>query len=52
LINYKTFALIDTNDKQDIKLDPTISARTLKLTMRSFYDLYGRVIVYDLKLFC
>jgi hypothetical protein len=42
--------MIDTNDKQVLEID-SLKAQTLKLTIRNFFDFYGRVIVYDLKLF-
>jgi hypothetical protein len=50
LTPFKNYALNDTNDKQVLDVCG-LKAFTVKLTMRSFYDLYGRVIVYSLKLF-
>jgi hypothetical protein len=43
-----TFYLEDTNEKQLLTLEIE-KCQSLKLLMKSFYDLYGRVIVYDLK---
>ena len=44
----KTFYLEDKNEKQILKVQIE-SCQSLKLMMKHFYDLYGRVIVYDLK---
>jgi hypothetical protein len=43
-----TFYLEDSNEKQFLNLEID-TCKSLKLLMKSFYDLYGRVIVYDLK---
>ncbi len=43
-----TFYLEDSNEKQFLNLEID-TCQSLKLLMKSFYDLYGRVIVYDLK---
>jgi hypothetical protein len=50
LTSFKTYALNDSNDKQVLDVSG-LKACTLKLTVRSFYDLYGRVIVYNFKIF-
>ena len=45
---YKTYFLEDKNETQ--KMEVSINnCRSLKLLMKSFYDFYGRVIVYDMK---
>ena len=49
LISYYKYSVNDSNEKQCLDID--LECRTLKLTMKSFYDLYGRVIIYDLKVF-
>ncbi len=43
-----SFYLEDKNEKQTMNVD-ILNCQSLKLLMKSFYDLYGRVIVYDLK---
>jgi hypothetical protein len=50
MILNSTYYLDDKNDGQvlDVKI---AKCQSLKLLMKSFYDLYGRVIVYDLKVF-
>jgi hypothetical protein len=44
----KTVFLEDKNDKQIIEVE-ILNCQTIKLLIKSFYDLYGRVIIYDLK---
>jgi hypothetical protein len=45
-----SYYLDDKNDKQI--LDAKIAnCQSLKLFMKSFYDFYGRVIIYELKVF-
>lgn len=44
----KNFYLEDSNEKQILNLEID-ACQSLKLLMKSFYDLYGRVIIYDLK---
>jgi hypothetical protein len=45
-----TFYLDDTNEKQKMSIEIE-KCQSLKFSMKSFYDLYGRVIVYDLKVY-
>ena len=45
-----SFQINDDDNQKILKLPQKIDkCKTIKLLMKSFYDLYGRVIVYDLK---
>jgi hypothetical protein len=49
---FKTYFFDDKNEKQTIEIIPVIEkCQSLKLLIKSFYDFYGRVIIYDLKVF-
>lgn len=51
MTNVDKFSCEDTNNKESFVLKEKINkCRTLRLLMRKFYDLYGRVIVYDIKI--
>ena len=55
LIFIKKFLLNDTNEVHNLILDNTEAekcgkVRTVKFLMKKFYDSFGRIIVYDLKI--
>jgi hypothetical protein len=45
-----SYYLDDKNEKQIMEAK-IAKCQSLKLLMKSFYDFYGRVIIYDLKVF-
>lgn len=46
----ESFEVENSNNEQKFVLQqPIQKCRTLKLFMKQFYDLYGRIMVYDLK---
>ena len=48
--NVETFSMEDSNVQEKFIFKETIKVcRTLRILMRKFYDLYGRVIIYDMK---
>lgn len=48
--NVETFSMGDSNVQEKFVFKEAIKAcRTLRISMRKFYDLYGRVIIYDMK---
>ncbi len=50
MIASSIFYLEDKNENQLLNVQIE-TCQSLKLLMKHFYDLYGRVIVYDLKVF-
>ena len=50
LVKYETINLEDSADQQKLILkNPIPKCKTIRLLMKKFYDLYGRIIIYDLK---
>ena len=48
--NVETFSMEDSNVQEKLVLKESIkNCKTLRILMRKFYDLYGRVIIYDMK---
>jgi len=45
-----SYYLDDKNEKQVLPLK-IAKCQSLKFLIKSFYDFYGRVIIYDLKVF-
>jgi hypothetical protein len=51
LTKVETFVVDNSNNKQVFKLTESINkCKTLRLLMKTFNDLYGRIIVYDLQI--
>ena len=51
LTKAETFVIDNSNNKQIFKLtEPIKKCKTLRLLMKTFNDLYGRIIVYDLQI--
>jgi hypothetical protein len=47
----ETFVVDNSNNKQVFKLTESINkCKTIRLLMKTFNDLYGRIIVYDLQI--
>lgn len=52
LTKTETISIEDKSEAQKIILTkPINNCKTLRILMRKFYDLYGRVIIYDMKIF-
>lgn len=51
IIQIETFVVENTSNKQIFQLKENIKqCKTIRLLMKTFNDLYGRIIVYDLQI--